>query len=118
MRAAHVGAVGETVRRARLEAARRVVEVAQEQDAQFIVVAGDTFEDNAVDRLLVQKVADILGAFAGPVYLIAGNHDALVPGSVWEHPAWKSHRNLQVLTTAAAVDIEGAFLARFARSTH
>jgi type I restriction enzyme R subunit len=49
-----------------------------------------TYKHNGVDRVLVQKVADILAGFGGMVYVIPGNHDPLVPGSVWEHPAWKS----------------------------
>lgn len=74
------------VRRIRGHATRRVVEAARGSGADFILVAGDTFENNGVDRVLVQKVADILAGFGGPVYLIPGNHDPLVPGSVWEHP--------------------------------
>ncbi len=118
MKAAHVGAVGQTVRDERLEAARRVIEAATSHRADFIIVAGDTFEDNAVDRVSVQKVADILGSFSGPVYIISGNHDPLVPGSVWNHPAWPSHSNLHLLIRAEpllvqslahdALDIPGA----------
>ena len=110
MKADHVGAVGKRVRSERFESARRVVEVAANKQADFIIVAGDTFEDNAVDRVLVQKVADILGRFAGPVYLISGNHDPLVSGSVWEHAAWKSHSNLHVITEAKPIEIDGATL--------
>lgn len=110
MKAAHVGDVGQRVRDERLEAGRRVIEAATRSEAQFIIVAGDTFEDNAVDRVLVQKVADILGSFGGPVYIISGNHDPLVPGSVWDHPAWQSHANLNLLKEAKPLDIEGATL--------
>ena len=81
---------GARVRAERLAAARRIVEVARGAGADFRLVAGDTFEDNGVDRVLVQKVADILGDFGGPVYVIPGNHDPSIPGSVWEHPAWKA----------------------------
>lgn len=110
MRAAHVGAVGGRVRAERLHAARRVVTVANENAAEFLIVAGDTFEDNAVDRLLVQQVADILADFRGPVFLIPGNHDPLVPGSVWEHASWKSHANLRVLTADEPVEVAGVTL--------
>ncbi|OHB79821.1 MAG: hypothetical protein A2V98_05530 [Planctomycetes bacterium RBG_16_64_12] len=110
MKAAHVGAAAETVRAQRLESARRVVQVAKEQNVEFTVVAGDTFEDNAVDRVLVQKVADILGSFPRPVYIIPGNHDPLVPGSVWNHPAWKSHGNVYLLAEASPLEIDGATL--------
>ncbi len=110
MKAAHVGAVGQRVRAERLEAARRVVDAAASQYADFIIVAGDTFEDNAVDRVLVQKVADILGGFAGSVYIISGNHDPHVPGSVWDHAAWQSHANLHLLSKAEPLMLDGATL--------
>jgi DNA repair exonuclease SbcCD nuclease subunit len=110
MKAVHVGAAAEAVRSERLKAARRVVEAARERGVDFLLVAGDTFEDNAVDRVLVQKVADTLASFGGPVYVIPGNHDPLVPGSVWDHPAWQSARNVRVLTEAAPVAIEGGTL--------
>ena len=60
MRAAHVGEAGVRVRAERLVTARRVIEAARSEGAQFIVLAGDTFEDNGVDRILVQKITDIL----------------------------------------------------------
>ena len=103
MRARHVGEAAEAVRAARLEAARRTVQLAREHAAEFIVVAGDTFEHHGVERVLVQRVADILGAFPGPVFIIPGNHDPCVPGSVWEHPAWSSHPHLRVLTVEEPV---------------
>ena len=84
MRAAHVGTAGVRVREARLEAARRVIQRGREAGVDFVVVCGDTFEDNGVDRVLVQKIVDILAGFGGLVYVTPGNHDPLVPGSVWE----------------------------------
>ncbi len=110
MKAVHVGAVGQRVRDERLATARRVVQAAKNANADFILVAGDTFEDNGVDRVLIQKVADILAEFGSPVYVIPGNHDPLVPGSVWEHPAWKSHRQIHILTQADPVEVPGGLL--------
>ncbi|HTN77874.1 MAG TPA: DNA repair exonuclease [Pirellulaceae bacterium] len=110
MKAAHVGQVGERVRQERLEAGKRVIQAAHDHGAEFIVVAGDTFEDNAVDRVLVQRVADILAAFRGPVYIIAGNHDPLAPGSVWEHRAWNSHSNLHILRETQPLPVAGGWL--------
>jgi DNA repair exonuclease SbcCD nuclease subunit len=52
----------------------------------------------------------ILAEFSGPVYLIPGNHDPVVPGSVWEHPAWKSHGQIHVLKQAEPVEIPGGVL--------
>jgi len=110
MKAAHVGAAAETVRDERLQAARRVVEVAEQADAEFILLAGDTFENNGIDRILIQRTADILGRFSGEVYLLPGNHDPLVPCSVWEHRAWASHGNLHVLDKAEPLEVPGGVI--------
>lgn len=110
MRASHVGAAGERVRQERLLAAQRTVKIARDQGAEFLLVAGDTFESNAVDRLLIQKVADILGGFGKPVYVIPGNHDPLTPGSVWEHPAWKAYPQVILLREAVPVELPGGWL--------
>ena len=96
MRADSVGDCGPKVREERFAAAKRVIDVAKSENVDFILVAGDVFEDNGVDRKLVQKVADILRSFGGPVLIIPGNHDPLVPGSVWEHPAWNAS-NLKII---------------------
>ncbi|MBN2215810.1 MAG: DNA repair exonuclease [Pirellulales bacterium] len=110
MRAAHVGAAAERVRQERFTAARRVVRLAAERRVDFIVLAGDTFEDNGVDRAMVRRVAETLAEFAGPVYLLPGNHDPLVPGSVWEHASWSAHANLHVLDRAEPVAAAGGRL--------
>ena len=78
--------------------------------ADFVLVAGDTFEDNGVERALIQKVADILGGSPVPVYVIPGNHDPLTPGSVWEHPAWKTMEHVHVLREEKPVEIPGGIL--------
>jgi DNA repair exonuclease SbcCD nuclease subunit len=110
MRAAHVGAVAQRVRDERLQAIRRLTDLAREKQAEFLVLAGDTFEDNGISPVLIQQVADLLGKFVGPVYLLPGNHDPLVPGSVWEHPAWTGHRNLNVLRQAGPIEVPGGTL--------
>lgn len=106
MKAAGLGEAGAAVRQARLEAAEEVVKI----DADFLLVAGDTFEDNAVDRALVQRTAEILSRFPGPVFLLPGNHDPLLPGSVWEHPSWGQHSNLTVIREARAYPVPGGHL--------
>lgn len=110
MKAESLGDAGRRVRDERLEAGRRLVNMANTEGAAFILVAGDLFEDNAVDRSLIQKTADILARFHGPVYIIPGNHDPWVPGCVWEHPSWRSAKNLKVLTEETPVEISGGLL--------
>ncbi|MCI0587998.1 MAG: DNA repair exonuclease [Planctomycetes bacterium] len=110
MRARHVGPAGGRVREERLQAARRVMEAARDRGAEFVLVAGDTFEDNAVGRVLVQKVADILAEAGKPVYVIPGNHDPLVPGSVWGHPVWSDRSDVHVLRENSPIEIPGGVL--------
>jgi len=110
MKADFVGRSAQRVRDERIAAGRRLIEAANAERVDFILVAGDLFEDNAVDRILIQKIADILSQFRGPAYLIPGNHDPLVPGCVWDHPAWRSAENLFVLIEEKPVEIPGGIL--------
>lgn len=110
MKATALGDSAARVREERLAAGRRVVEVARQHGAEFILIAGDLFEHNGVDRVLVQRVADILGSFSGPVFIIPGNHDPLIRGSVWEHPAWKGWRDLHILREEKPVSVPGGTL--------
>lgn len=109
MKAAHVGAKGDLVRAERLAAVERLVALATEAEAEFMVIAGDAFEDNGIDRLLVQQAARTLVGFDRPVYLLPGNHDPLVPGSVWEDQVWRDER-LTVLERAEPVPVDGGVL--------
>jgi len=110
MRAAMLGDKGERVRMARLESARRVVELARRERVDFILVAGDTFEDNGVERIKVREVAKILGGAECPVYIIPGNHDPIMPGSVWEELAWREWPSIHQLIDQAPVEAPGATL--------
>ncbi|MBV8844931.1 MAG: DNA repair exonuclease [Bryobacterales bacterium] len=110
MRATMLGEKGERARMARLESARRVIELARGEAVDFIVVAGDTFEHNGVDRIKVREVAKILGGADRPVYVTSGNHDPIMPGSVWEEPMWREWPNIHLLMNEAPVEAPGATL--------
>jgi len=110
IKAAHVGGAGVHVREERLASLNRVAEAAQNHSVDFILIAGDIFEDNGVERTLVQKAVDILSNFKIPVYLIPGNHDPLIPGSVWEHPSWESTDKITILRREEPVSIPGGIL--------
>ena len=104
------GAAGDRIRQARLQAARNVLQVARDRDVDFICIAGDTFETNDVDRILVRKVAELLAEAPCPVYILPGNHDPLLPGSVWEHPVWAERDTLHVLGEPAPTEAPGGLL--------
>jgi DNA repair exonuclease SbcCD nuclease subunit len=110
MRAVHAGGAAHMVRAARLKAAERVCEIAAQESVDFLLIAGDTFEDNSVDRQLVIEVAGILGSLAIPVFVLPGNHDPLTPGSVWEHRSWNTAPNVTVLKARQPLQIPGGTL--------
>ena len=105
MGAKHVGANAGRVREQRIASARALAEVARANNVDAVFVAGDVFEDNAVDRADVQRVFDACSSFGVPTYVLPGNHDPLTNGSVWEHGSWTSSGNVKVLGTSAPIEM-------------
>jgi len=110
MKALRCGAAASTIRDERLAAGRRVVEFANANGAEWVLLAGDLFEDNAVDRSLVRNASSILNSFRGRVFVIPGNHDPLIPGSVWDDPCWDACSNVTILREASPVEVPGGML--------
>lgn len=105
LRAKALGRAGESIREQRFRTGAAVLERAKELAVDFILHAGDLFDDNAVDRLLVQRTADLLRTAPCPLYVIPGNHDPFVPGSLWTHPALTTLPNVHILTEAHPVEV-------------
>jgi DNA repair exonuclease SbcCD nuclease subunit len=110
MAAAHVGEAGNRVRMARLDAIQRVADVCDRQRAEFLLIAGDTFEHNGVGPDLVAEVARRMQQMPCPVYVIPGNHDPLHHGSVWGHPVWDRSDRVHVLAERTPVPVPGGTL--------
>ncbi|MDF2825786.1 MAG: sbcD [Mycobacterium sp.] len=51
--------------------------------AEFVVVAGDVFEDNHLDPRVISQSLEAMRAIRVPVYLLPGNHDPLDASSVY-----------------------------------
>jgi DNA repair exonuclease SbcCD nuclease subunit len=110
MKALRLGEKAETARRARFQSARRIIEIAREQRADFVILAGDTFEHHGIERAKVREIANLLSTAPCPVYIIPGNHDPAGNGSVWEDECWGRCANVRVLLAAEPVDAPGATL--------
>src|SRR6476620_7106234 len=72
----------------RYSAARRDVvagigPLAKDAGAEFVVVAGDVFEDNQLAPRDVSQSLEAMRAIGTPVYLLPGNHDPLDAASVY-----------------------------------
>ena len=68
---------------ARREAVSGLGALAAEVGAEFVVVAGDVFEDNQLAPRVVSQSLEAMRAIGVPVYLLPGNHDPLDPSSVY-----------------------------------
>jgi len=107
MKAAHVGPLAERIRDERIKAIERVLDVAEKEKVDLVIVAGDQFEDNAVDRRLVIRVAKVLASHPSiSIHMIPGNHDPLTPDSVYHDHFWRGATNVTVHTTGDPVCLE------------
>ena len=89
MGASHVSAVAEAVREARFLTARRIMELAREERCDFVLIAGDLFDSNAVGDELVYRVLHILEEVAPtPIYILPGNHDLFSYDSIYQRKAF------------------------------
>ncbi len=75
--------VQERFAQSRFDAIRKLGRIAKEEDCQFMVVCGDVFESNLVDRKTVSRAIEALKDVPVPVYLLPGNHDPLNAASVF-----------------------------------
>ncbi len=72
----------------RIDAVGQIARMADEVDAQFVLVCGDVFDSNHVDRQVVARAASALAQFTVPVLILPGNHDPLDAASVYRAPAF------------------------------
>lgn len=76
----------------RFDAIRKIGSVADDNQCEFVVVAGDVFESNQVDRRTILRACEALSTITVPVFLLPGNHDPLDAGTVFESQAWLSNK--------------------------
>ncbi|MGD2081451.1 MAG: metallophosphoesterase [Chromatiales bacterium] len=77
---------------ARIDAIDRIGALAREHEARFVVVCGDVFESNQVERQTVVRALEAMGRIAVPVILLPGNHDPLDAASVYRSPTFVQRR--------------------------
>jgi len=75
---------------ARFQALENVLKEARKVHTDFILICGDLFDDNTVDRSTAKRALQLLQWAPCPVYVLPGNHDPLCAGSVWERAPWNA----------------------------
>ncbi len=100
--------VQERFAQSRFDAIRELGRIAEEEECQFMVVCGDVFESNMVDRKTVSRALEALKDVPVPVYLLPGNHDPLNAASVYSSTTFLERKPAHVHviedTTPISVD--------------
>jgi len=60
-----------------------VLAVARAADADIVLLAGDTFDNNRVPAAVLERTAELLAEAGRPVVILPGNHDPALPNSVF-----------------------------------
>jgi len=100
--------VQERFAQSRFDAIRKLGCIAKEKNCQFMVVCGDVFESNLIDRKTVSRAIEALKDIPVPVYLLPGNHDPLNAASVYRSSTFLERKPAHVHviedTTSIRVD--------------
>ena len=97
---------------ARLDAVRRIGELAVEEGCEFVVVCGDVFENNQIDRQVLVRTLDVMASTPQVTfYLLPGNHDPLDAASIYLSGRFREHKpeNVVVLENSQPVPVADGF---------
>ncbi len=80
---------------------RQVLSTAREQQADLVILAGDTFDHNRQRARLLEEVSAVMADAGLPIIILPGNHDPLTPDSVYRRPEFSNAGNVHVLGLTA-----------------
>jgi DNA repair exonuclease SbcCD nuclease subunit len=98
---------------ARFAAVERIAALAQAEQVDAVLVAGDVFDAQTVSARSIRRLFNALQAYAGPWVMIPGNHDAALAESVWTHAQRLAvvPANVHLALTAGVISLPQARLA-------
>lgn len=94
---------------ARIDAVRRLGELAREHAADFIVVAGDVFESNQLAGTTLARALAAVNDLPVPTFLLPGNHDPLDGASLFLSHGFEAGAgaHIHVLKSAEPIAVPG-----------
>jgi len=111
MKGGGLGEAGPIVRETRIGSIHNVLESAQEQKVDFVLLCGDIFEHNMISQEEVKKVVTIFNKYPDiPLYLLPGNHDIIGADCVYNRAIFQGVKHLTILYTRDSVEVPGAVL--------
>lgn len=75
----------------------QVLSLARAQEADLVILAGDTFDHNRQRARLLEEVSGVMAEAALPIVILPGNHDPLTPDSVYRRSEFVNAGNVHVL---------------------
>ncbi|MDE0270338.1 MAG: metallophosphoesterase [Gammaproteobacteria bacterium] len=94
---------------ARLDAIRAIGALAEKENCAFVVVCGDVFESNQVERQVIVRALDAMRATPQVTfYLLPGNHDPLDASTLYKSPSFINHRSDNVVVLECPDPVEAA----------
>jgi len=94
---------------ARLDAIRSIGQLAIDEECEFVVVCGDVFESNQIDRQVLTRAFDAMAATPEVTfYLLPGNHDPLDAASIYTSNSFSERRPANVVVLDGNEPIEVA----------
>jgi DNA repair exonuclease SbcCD nuclease subunit len=91
---------------ARFDAIRTLGRMARKERCEFMLVCGDAFESNQVDRKTVARTLEALKEVPVPVYLLPGNHDPLNAASAYRSSTFIERKPAHVHVIESAVPLK------------
>ncbi len=94
----------------RLEVLKTIKKIAKDNNAQFVVIAGDMFDSSTPTSAEVSQTCSLIGEIGIPVYVIPGNHDDGGPGGIWHQDFFLREKtslaqNLNVLLEPKPIEL-------------
>jgi DNA repair exonuclease SbcCD nuclease subunit len=74
-----------------------VLAAAHAANADLVLLAGDTFDNNRVPSPILARVADLLADAGRPIVILPGNHDPALPDSVFVRGGLAAVPNVSIL---------------------
>ena len=96
----------ERYNQSRFDAIRTIGRIAKDEDCQFVLVCGDAFESNQVDRKTVARAMEAIKDVPVPVFILPGNHDPLNAASVYYSSTFLDRKPPQVQVIDNTVPIK------------
>jgi DNA repair exonuclease SbcCD nuclease subunit len=94
------------MRAARLDVLTSIGALAVDRGADFVVIAGDTFDAEAPPSRLVKRALDAIAAFPDLIWVwLPGNHDSLAAVDLWERLERDKPDNVILATSPRAIEI-------------